>query len=104
MIQTKESVWYRFFATTNLRSDRMNFDQELLRRFYNARGYADFQVVSAMAELTPDGKEFYITFTVEEGPQYKFGQIKVETTLKDLGTEQLTALAQTMKGRPSTPT
>ena len=62
----------------------MSFDEELLRRFYNARGYADFQVVSTVAELTPDGKEFYITFTLEEGPQYKFGEIKVETTLKDL--------------------
>lgn len=99
VIETKESVWYRFFGTSDTYDpDRLNFDQELLRRFYNARGYADFQVVSAIAELTPDGKEFYITFTVEEGPKYKFGDIKVETTLKDLGTEQLIALAQSLKG------
>ena len=78
--------------------DRVSFDEELLRRFYNARGYADFQVVSTVAELTPDGKEFYITFTLEEGPQYKFGEIKVETTLKDLQTEQIIALAESVQG------
>ncbi len=99
VIETKESAWYRFFGTSDTYDpDRLNFDQELLRRFYNARGYADFQVVSAIAELTPDGKEFYITFTIEEGPKYTFGDIKVETTLRDLGTEQLIKLAQSLKG------
>lgn len=99
VIETKESVWYRFFGTSDTYDpDRLNFDEELLRRFYNARGFADFQVVSAIAELTPNGKEFYITFTIEEGPKYDFGDVKVETTLKDLGTEQLVALAQSVKG------
>ena len=71
VIQTRESAWYRFLSTDDTYDpDRVSFDEELLRRFYNARGYADFQVVSTVAELTPDGKEFYITFTLEEGPQY----------------------------------
>ena len=95
VIQTRESAWYRFLSSDDTYDpDRVSFDEELLRRFYNARGYADFQVVSTVAELTPDGKEFYITFTLEEGPQYKFGEIKVETTLKDLQTEQIIALAE----------
>jgi outer membrane protein insertion porin family len=99
VIQTRESAWYRFLSSDDTYDpDRVSFDEELLRRFYGARGYADFQVVSTVAELTPDGKEFFITFTVEEGPQYKFGNINVETTLKDLNTEQLIALAQSLKG------
>jgi outer membrane protein insertion porin family len=99
VIQTRESAWYRFLSSDDTYDpDRVSFDEELLRRFYGARGYADFQVVSTVAELTPDGKEFFITFTVEEGPQYKFGDINVETTLKDLNTEQLIALAQSLKG------
>jgi outer membrane protein insertion porin family len=99
VIQTEESAWYRFFGTDDTYDpDRLAFDQELLRRFYNARGYADFQVVSAIAELTPDGREFFITFTVEEGPQYRFGEIAVDTTLKDLGTEQLQEFVETRSG------
>ena len=99
VIQTRESAWYRFLSTDDTYDpDRVSFDEELLRRFYNARGYADFQVVSTVAELTPDGKEFYITFTIEEGPQYRFGEVSVETTLRDLQTEELVALAQSEKG------
>ena len=99
VIQTRESAWYQFLSTDDTYDpDRVSFDEELLRRFYNARGYADFQVVSTVAELTPDGKEFYITFTLEEGPQYQFGEIKVETTLEDLGTEQLVSLAESVQG------
>ena len=59
--------------------DRLAFDQELLRRFYLARGFADFACVSAVAELTPDGSDFFITFTLEEGPRYKFGKIDVQS-------------------------
>ncbi len=51
VLQTKESRWYRFFSSDDTYDpDRLTFDQELLRRFYLARGYADFQVVSAIAE------------------------------------------------------
>ena len=58
-----------------LRSRPPTFDREQLRRFYVSHGYADFHVVSAVAELTPDRSSFYITFTVDEGPRYNFGKI-----------------------------
>ncbi|MEK0081635.1 outer membrane protein assembly factor BamA [Benzoatithermus flavus] len=99
VVQTKESAWYRFFTSDDTYDpDRLSFDQELLRRFYYARGYADFQVVSAVAELTPDGQEFFITFTVEEGPQYKFGKIDIDTTLRDLSPDQLRQFVETRSG------
>src|SRR5690606_7054129 len=47
-------------------------------------GYADFQVVAATAELTPDRKDFFITFTVEEGPKYQISDVRVKTTLEKL--------------------
>ena len=79
MIQTKEAAWYRFLTSDDTYDpDRLAFDQELLRRFYLARGYADFNVRSAIAELTPDGTRFVITFTVEEGERYDFGKIDIE--------------------------
>ena len=99
VVQTRETAWYRFLTSDDTYDpDRVSFDEELLRRFYNARGYADFQVISAVAELTPDGKSFFITFTVEEGPQYTFGEVKVDTTLEALGVEQLERLVETESG------
>jgi outer membrane protein insertion porin family len=99
VIQTRESAWYRFLTTDDTYDpDRLNFDQELLRRFYLARGYAEFNVVSAIAELTPDGNSFFITFTVEEGPEYKFGRIEIDSRLKDLTPEQLQSFVQGAEG------
>ncbi|MGH6920277.1 MAG: outer membrane protein assembly factor BamA [Geminicoccaceae bacterium] len=99
VIQTKESAWYRILSSDDTYDpDRLAFDQELLRRFYLARGYADFNVRSAIAELTPDGKSFVITFTVDEGEPYEFGEIALDSRLRDLEPEQLRALLQTETG------
>jgi len=99
VIQTKETAWYRFFTTDDTYDpDRLAFDQELLRRFYLSRGYADFNVRSAIAELTPDGKSFVITFTVDEGEPYDFGEIAIDSRLRDLEPEQLRALLRTESG------
>ncbi len=99
VIRTVESAWYRFFTSDDTYDpDRVEFDKELLRRFYQARGYAEFKVLSAVAELTPDGRCFYITFTVEEGPRYRFGKIAVDSRLRDLDPEQLRSFVTTEKG------
>jgi outer membrane protein insertion porin family len=99
VIQTKESAWYRILSSDDTYDpDRLAFDQELLRRFYLSRGYADFNVRSAIAELTPDGKSFVITFTVDEGEPYEFGEIAIDSRLRDLEPEQLRALLQTETG------
>ncbi|MCW5752015.1 MAG: outer membrane protein assembly factor BamA [Alphaproteobacteria bacterium] len=84
-IATKESRWYRFLTTDDTYDpDRITFDRELLRRYYLTRGFADFRVVSAVAELTPEKDAFFLTFTVEEGEEYKFGAIDIRSEIKDL--------------------
>ncbi|MFQ5760738.1 MAG: outer membrane protein assembly factor BamA, partial [Acidiferrobacterales bacterium] len=90
VIQTKESAWYRFLTSDDTYDpDRLTFDRELLRRFYLSEGYADFRVISAVAELAPNRSGFFITFTVEEGNRYKFGKTEVVTTLRDLKADQI---------------
>src|SRR5690606_22131865 len=59
---------------------------------------ADFAVISAIAELSPDGREFYITFTVEEGPIYDFGPIDLVSRVPELPTEELEGLVTTEEG------
>ena len=63
--------------------DRLAADQQKLRAFYLTQGYADFRVVQALAELTPDRQDFVITYVIEEGPRYKFGKIGAESALRD---------------------
>ncbi len=71
--------------------DRLAADQQKLRAFYLTNGYADFRVVSALAELTPDRRDFVITYVIEEGPRYKFGTIEADSALKDLSNEAILA-------------
>jgi outer membrane protein insertion porin family len=71
--------------------DRLAADQQKLRAFYLTEGYADFRVVSALAELTPDRRDFVITYVVEEGPRYKFGTVDAESSLRDLNAETIQA-------------
>lgn len=88
ILQTKETRWYRFFTSDdNYDPDRVAYDRELLRRFYLQHGYADFRVKSAVAELTPDQKEFFITFTLDEGERYTFGKVDVISEVKDVDVE-----------------
>ncbi len=89
-IVTRQSRFWRFFSSNdNYDPNRLEFDRELLRQFYQNNGYYDFRVSSAVAELTPDQRDFYVTFTVEEGVQYEFGEIDVETTLDKLNSNAL---------------
>ena len=77
-IQTRESVFYNFLSSNDTYDpDRLSFDRELLRRFYLSEGHADFRVVSAIAELTEDRKDFLVTFTLDEGPIYTFGELSL---------------------------
>lgn len=82
-LSTKEERWYRFFATDDrYDEDRVKFDEELLRRYYLKNGYADFRVVSSVAELSEDKESFYLTFTVDEGPRYKVSGISITSDLR----------------------
>ncbi|GGY54429.1 outer membrane protein assembly factor BamA [Parvularcula lutaonensis] len=84
-ILTAPTRWWNILESNdNYDPDRLEYDRELLRQFYSKNGYADFSVVSAVAELTPDRKNFIITFTVDEGPKYTFGNVDVNTTLSKL--------------------
>ncbi|WP_254913002.1 outer membrane protein assembly factor BamA [Novosphingobium sp. B 225] len=89
---TKQTGLTKVFSSgTSYDPDRMAFDQQKLRQFYLTKGYADFRIVSAVAELTPDKKDFILTYVVEEGLRYKFGDVKVESQLRDFDGDRLAA-------------
>jgi outer membrane protein insertion porin family len=85
VIVTEESHWYKFLSTNdNYDPDRIEYDKEQLRKFYRNKGYYDFRIISAVAELSPERNGFVITYTIEEGRRYKFGKLSVETELQKL--------------------
>ncbi|MEO0906501.1 MAG: outer membrane protein assembly factor BamA [Pseudomonadota bacterium] len=98
---TKQARLHRFFSSnTSYDPDRLQFDQQKLRQFYLTEGYADFRVVSAVAELTPDQRDFIITYVVEEGERYNFGEVTVDSQLRDFDSESLQAGLVMREGTP----
>ncbi len=96
---TKEATLTHFLSSgTSYDPDRLAYDQQKLRQFYLTQGYADFRVVSAVAELTPDKKDFIITYVVEEGKRYKFGDINVVSDIRDLKPDVLKTLIKVKPG------
>jgi outer membrane protein insertion porin family len=99
VIQTRQSGLLSFLRSTDTYDpDRLASDEEKLRDYYLGRGYADFQVVSSVADLDRERNSFFITFTVEEGQQYRFGQIAVDSSIPGVDTAALQQLVTTDEG------
>jgi outer membrane protein insertion porin family len=82
VIKTSESNWLSFLKSTDVYDpDRLEADRDLLRRYYLSHGFADVRIVSATAEYDPDKKGFTITYTIEEGEQYRFGTVDVQSSV-----------------------
>ncbi|WP_349360514.1 outer membrane protein assembly factor BamA [Stappia sp.] len=99
VIRTRQSGLLSFLRTTDsFDPDRLDADQELLRQFYYRHGYADFRIVSAVADLDRESNVFYVTFTVEEGEQYSYGEIDLQTSLASVDPEALRRKIRTHEG------
>ncbi|MGF1649688.1 MAG: outer membrane protein assembly factor BamA [Hyphomicrobiaceae bacterium] len=99
IITTIQSGWFDFLKGTNVYDpDRINLDRELVRQYYLRNGYADINVVDVNVELDRDGSGFFITFVVDEGPLYRFGDVRVESALPDLAPSRIQGEILTLSG------
>jgi outer membrane protein insertion porin family len=100
VVVTEQSRWYKFFSNNaNYDPDRLEYDREQLRKFYRNRGFYDFRVISAVAEFAPHRNGFAVTYTVDEGRQFRFGKVSVQTELKKLNPDVLRALVPIKPGQ-----
>ncbi len=90
--------WRLFTSNDTYDPDRLAYDQQKLRQFYLTQGYADFRVVSAVAELTPDRKDFIVTYVIDEGERYKFGKVDLESQIRDIKAADFKSLIRIKPG------
>lgn len=99
IITTSQATWLDWIkGSSPYDQDRLRLDQELVRQYYLKNGYADVQVTAANAELDLDGAGFIITFVVDEGPLYRFGNVAIESSLPELQPEALRGELLTQAG------
>ncbi len=99
VISTRQYAWYRFLSSSDqFDPDRIEYDEYLLHQFYLHKGYADVNIISANAELSPDRKSFYLTFDLSEGPRYRVGSITIVSGIRTLSESELRGLVPLHKG------
>ena len=90
VIKTTVSGWLSFLQSTDIYDpDRVEADRDLLRRFYLQHGYADVRIVSAVGEYDPSKKGFIVTFTIDEGSQYRVGSVDVVSNVHEINPASL---------------
>lgn len=99
IIMTKESRWFRFLESNDAYDpERIEYDKHLLAKFYNSVGFADFRIISVTADLLPTKEGFILTYSIEEGDKYQFGDIGFANKIKSINDEEIKKLIPKRKG------
>ncbi len=99
VIASKEYRFYRFFSSAAVYDpDKLEYDKEMLRRFYMNRGYAAFKITAATSELSMNKDGFLVTFVIHEGDKYNFGAFSIDSQIKGFDSEVLKPLIKIKEG------
>lgn len=99
VLNTKQAGFFRALVRSDsLVEDRVEFDQQLLRDFYLSRGYIDFRVNSANAQLTEERDGYFLVFNVQEGQRFKFGEITVTSNVPGVDSDTYLDIAKIKPG------
>ena len=89
-ILSREYAWWRFLAQFDVYDeDRIQYDQQMLQQLYMRNGFLDFKITDVKGEFTPDREYYSVKFTVDEGNQYKIGNINIDNPFADVPNEEL---------------
>ncbi|MEM9580241.1 MAG: POTRA domain-containing protein, partial [Pseudomonadota bacterium] len=98
VLETKQAGLLRAFVKKDtFVPDRIEFDRQVLQDFYFSRGYVDFRTTGVNAELARERDGYFVTFNVEEGQQFRFGQI---TTVSEIAEADEAEFQAALKVRP----
>lgn len=104
VVESKQAGLFRtLIASDTFIADRIAFDRQLLRDFYLSRGYVDFQVLSAAPEVSRQRDSFFITFKVQEGQQFRFGEITTVSDLSSIDPAEFQAVNKVRSGKVYSP-
>jgi len=104
VLETKQAGSLRaLIRQDNFVEDRIEFDRALLRDFYQARGYVDFQTLSVTSEFSRERNAFFVTFNIREGQKFKFGQITATSELPDVDPTDFERLLRIRTGQDYSP-
>lgn len=105
VLETKQAGIFRaLIQSDTFIEDRIEFDRQVLRDFYQSRGYVDFRTTGVNAELSEERDGYFITFNVEEGQQFNFGEVTATSDLAEVDPDVFQRAIRLRSGRTYSPT
>lgn len=83
---------------------RLEFDRQVLTDFYQSRGYVDFEAVAVAGEVTQARDGFQVTFQINEGQQFSFGEINTISEVDGIDPAAIERVARLRTGSVYNPT
>ncbi|WP_283177953.1 outer membrane protein assembly factor BamA [Gemmobacter sp. 24YEA27] len=104
VLQTKQAGLLRqIIQRDTYVSERIDVDKQLLTEFYRSRGYIDFQVLDASAEVSRERDASFVTFTIREGQQYSIGAISTVSEVEGVAADDFAAVQKIRAGQTWSP-
>lgn len=94
VIASKEYSWWKFFTSSALSEQMVEYDKQLLKDFYKNKGFFDVQIESAFANVDKNNN-FSLTFSINSGKKHRFGDFEIKSEagkFKDQDVNQIQAL------------
>jgi outer membrane protein insertion porin family len=77
VVTSAEDGWWKFFSTSALSEQRIEYDKQLLKEFYRSKSFYDVQIESVFANVNKSN-DVILTFSINSGNKYKFGDYDVK--------------------------
>ncbi len=104
VLDTKQAgLLRRIIRRDTFIEDRVELDKQLLRDFYQARGYVDFEILSVTSDFSRERNAFFLTFTLKEGQSFNFGQITASSDLPEVDSDEFLAMSRIRPGTAYSP-
>jgi outer membrane protein insertion porin family len=95
VITSTEDGWWKIFSTSALSEQRIEYDKQLLKDFYQSKSFYDVQIESAFASVDKNNK-FTITYSINSGKKYKFGDYDLKVSGLVLKEEEVKVIKNTL--------
>jgi outer membrane protein insertion porin family len=104
VLETKQAGFLRtFIQRDTLVAERLTLDKQLLTEFYLSRGYIDFQVLDASADVSRERDGSFVTFTVREGLPYTIGKVTTVSEIEGVDAAEFEAVQKIRTGQTYSP-
>ncbi len=104
VLETKQAGFLRnLIQRDTFVAERLDLDKQMLTDFYQSRGYVDFQILDATAEVSRERDATFVTFTVREGLPFKIGATSTVSEVEGVDAAEFEAVQNIRSGQTYTP-